>query len=107
VAGGGAKEFVKYIFAYAEFLEVWNYIVNNDRVVKEQFLRRLEENRRTIVLEDNNTGRDEADSNNSSSHEYEYHFIYHYDRELYKQDKKTQGKVKCGPFTESEILLFF
>jgi hypothetical protein len=105
VADEVAKEFVKYIFAYAEFLEVWNCIVNNDRVVREEFLRRLGENRRTIGL-DNNNGSDEAD-NNISSYEYEYHFIFHYDRELYKQDKKTQGKVKCGPFTESEIWSFF
>lgn len=106
VAEAVAEEFVKYIFAYAEFLEIWNFIVNNDRVVREEFLRRLEENRKTIALEDNNTASYEA-GDDSSSYQYEYHFIIHYDRELYKQDKKTQGKAKCGPFTKSEICSFF
>jgi hypothetical protein len=108
VADEVAEEFVEYIFAYAEFLEVWNCIVNNDRVVREEFLRRLEENRKSIVFkkEDDNTASYEA-GNNSGSYEYEYHFIIHYDPELYKQDKKTQGKAKCGPFSESEICSFF
>jgi len=101
-----AEEFVKYMPAYIEFLEVWNYIVNNDRVVREEFRRRLEENKKSIVLPrvDNNTASDEA---GNSSYEYKYDYIIHYDRELYKQDKKTQGKVKCGPFTESQIRSFF
>jgi len=106
VAHEVAEEFVKYMHAYVEFLEVWNYIVSNDRVVREEFLIRFEQNKKSILRkeEDNNTASNEE---GNSSFEYEYHYIIHYDRELYKQDKKTQGKVRCGPFTEPEIRTFF
>ena len=112
VANELAKDFVTYMPAYFEFREVWNYIVNNDEVVKEEFLARLEENKRKNMPlprndDDNNNTTIDDERDGSGSYEYKYHYIEHYDPVLYKQDKKTQGKVRCGPFTESEIRTFF
>jgi hypothetical protein len=101
-----AKDFVIYMPAYIEFREVWNYIVNNDKTVREEFLRRLEENKKSILLSRNNTTPDDKSGGNNS-YEYQYHYIIHYDPELYKLNKKTQGKKRCGPFSESEINMFF
>jgi hypothetical protein len=107
-----AKDLVAYIPAYIEFMEVWNYIVNNDKVVREEFLRRLEEENKknTLLLQGrNNTDATTADGEAAigTSYEHRYHYIMHYDPDLYKQDKKTQGKARCGPFTKSEIRSFF
>jgi hypothetical protein len=105
-----ACDVITYLPAYIEFLDVWNYIVNNDKVVKAEFLRRFEENKKIIVIPPKgyggttiaNDGQLERDS-----YDYQYHYMMHFDPELYKQNKKTQGKVRCGPFTESEIRSFF
>jgi hypothetical protein len=107
-----AKDFVTYMPAYIEFREVWNYIVSNDKVVRAEFLRRLEQNKKSMLLQRRNntaatTTNDSQAASGDSSYEYKYHYIMHYDAELYKQNKKTQGKVRCGPFTESEIRTFF
>jgi hypothetical protein len=102
-----AKDYVTYMPAYIEFREVWNYIVSNDKAVREEFLRRVEENKKKILLQRNNTATSGDKAHGDSSYEYKYHYIMHYDSELYKQDKRTQGKVRCGPFTESTIRNFF
>lgn len=107
VAHEVAEEFVKYMPAYIEFLDVWSYIVSNDKVVKKEFLRKLEENKKSILIVREENSSSSGAAGNNSSYEYKYHYIIHYDRKLYKQDKKTQGKVKCGPFNESEIHTFF
>lgn len=100
-----AKDIVTYMPAYIEFIEVWNYIVNHDKVVKQEFLRRLDINKKnTLVMPKDNSA---DDGEGSGFCKYRYHYIMHYDPELYKHNKKTQGKVRCGPFTESEIRSYF
>jgi hypothetical protein len=36
--------------AYTEFLEVWNLIINNDKVIKEKFLKQFEENKKNLSV---------------------------------------------------------
>ena len=106
-----AKDFVKYLPAYFEFREIWNFIVSNDRVVRDEFNKRLEENKKSTSLQPISpvavTTNTDGKEDGNSPYEYKYHYIRHYDPELYKKDKKTQGKEICGPFTESEIRTFF
>jgi hypothetical protein len=125
VIDGLPRDIITYIPAYTEFLEVWNLIVNKDNVVREEFVKRFEENKKnpsaTSSTHDSiytasaatttaTTRHDVISENNkdhSVSYDYEYHYISHYDPDLYKRNKKSQGKVRCGRFTESEISSFF
>ena len=107
-----AEDLSTYMRAYLEFREVWTCIVNNDKVIREEFLRRLERNEKNMVTQRDSTTSPTDDckprgGDSSDDYTYSYNYIEHYDSELYKHDKRTQGKVRCGPFTDSEIRTFF
>jgi hypothetical protein len=101
-----AKDTVTYMPAYDEFKEVWNCIVSNDEVVRDEFLRMLERNKKNMYLASKDNTADDK-SGGRGSYEYQYHYIIHYDPELYKHNKKSQGKKRCGPFALSEIRSLF
>jgi hypothetical protein len=103
-----AREIIRYLPACIEFRTIMKYIISNDEVVREAYLVELEETKKSMLPpQSGDTIASRASLDNDSSYEYRYHYIMHYDPELYKRDKKSQGKARCGPFTETEIRSYF
>jgi hypothetical protein len=66
------------------------------------------QNKKNTLFQRNNTATTtDVKAGGGTSYEHKYRYIIHYDPELYKQNKKTQGKVRCGPFRVSKIRSFF